>query len=84
MGTNVGGSGGFVKIPPKLVSAKFNIIFKSPKLISAKYILFFKLTFASSDTDSEWEDSSEDFELNAVDLILDDELGIQPFCALLL
>ena len=74
VGNNFGGFGGLLKNPPKLVPAKFDIIFEPPKLIPAKFILSLKLTVANSDKDSEWEDSSEDFGLNAFDLIMHEQL----------
>ena len=83
MVTNFGEFGGsaknnFLCEPPISIPTKFNIILETPKsiLASSDKGLFYisKLTLASSDKDFEWEDSAENVERNALDLIIDDEL----------
>ena len=61
--------------PPNLIPAEFNIIFKPTKLFPPNLFYFSKLTCAGSDTDSEWEDHSENFDSNAFDFKMDDELA---------
>ena len=74
MGTSFVGFGRFVQNPPNFVPAKNNFFCESLKSFPAKFILFLYEDDKSNDTDSEWEDRSEDFERNTVDLIIDAEL----------